>query len=391
MTRALPFVVLLLAFFGIAGYVGYDFFRDIRGPEVPTDPKVAGLVSDLQGWDDKTRVAAVERLGDLGSDAAPAVPNLVHAIRKGDEELRVNAVLALGRVGKPAVPPLVKALDDKDADVRYYAVWAIGLVGPEAAEPAGDAVVRLLDDPKAEVRRKAAESLGRMAPAVKDAVPALAKALQDSDTDVQAAAANALAAYGAPAVKELRQALEMNPDVRSRAIAALGKMRREASEIAPALVALLQQRRGAEDANALRAEATQALVHLGKDAVPALTAGLADPDQRSRAAVVGVLVQLGPDGAAVLADALKSEHVDVRRLAAQNLGSLGVGDKLIVLGLAAALKDPDRTVRLNAAYSLGNLGPDARPAVSALEEAARGNDRDVPAAAAAALRMIRTR
>jgi HEAT repeat protein len=390
MSKRLPFVVLLLAFLGIVGYVGYTFYRDLKGPELPSDPNVAKLVSDLKGWDAKTRLSAVDRLGDMGGEGVAAVPHLVHALRKGDDEMRIVTTMALGRMGKDALPPLLKAMSDSDPNVRHHAVWAVGLIGPEAAEPAGAAVVGLLGDSNDAVRRKAVESLGRMAPDVRDAVPALTKALGDSSEDVQFAAVDALGRYGAPGANELRGALEMKPEVRRRAIQALGKMHDSADEVAPALVALLKTKGSGEGGN-IQWEVTQALTSLGKGAIPALTAGLNDPDGTTRTQSVHVLGSMGTDGAAVLADALKSEQVDVRRLAAQHLGSLGVGDKLIVLGLAAALKDKDRTVRLNAAYSLSNLGPAAYPALAALEEVANGDDRELKAAVRPAIQRLRAR
>jgi HEAT repeat protein len=390
MSRTLPFVVLLLAFLGIVGYVGFSFYRDLKGPELPNDPNVAKLVTDLKGWDAKTRLTAVDRLGDMGSEGVAAVPHLVHALRKGDDEMRIVTTMALGRMGKDALPPLLKAMDDSDPSVRHHAVWAVGLMGPEAAEPAGAAVVGLLGDANEDVRRKAAESLGRMGPDVKDAVPALAKALGDSSEDVQLAAVDALGRYGTSGAKELRGALGSKPEIRRRAIQALGKMHDSADEVAPALVALLKTKGSGEGGN-LQWEVTQALTSLGKGAIPALTAALKDPDGATRTQSVHALAQMGTDGAAVLADALKSEQLDVRRLAAQHLGGLGVGDKLIVLGLAAALKDEDRTVRLNAAYSLSNLGPAAHAALPALEEAADGDDRELKAAVRPAIQRIRPR
>jgi hypothetical protein len=356
MNRYLPFIVLLLAFLGLVGYLGYSVYLDRKGPDYPSDPAVYDLVVGLKSWEGDQRVSAAERLVDMGPAAAEAAPHLVHALRTGDEDLRVNATLALGRMGKAIVPDLVKGMNDSSSDVRFYAVWAVGLIGPDAAEQAGDAVLRHLEDSRQDVRRKAAESLGRMAPAVPDAVPALADTLGDSSEDVQKAAADALARYGKPGAKALLEALDKHPALRRQLVQALGKMRGEADDVAPALVALLRQQGKNGKPDGLRWELSQAIVGLGKSAVPPLAEGINDADPQTRAACLEVLAQMGADAAAALVDALQSEHADVRRSAAQHLGGLGVGDNLVIIALQAALQDRDNQVRQNATFALRRLG-----------------------------------
>lgn len=384
MNKALPFVVLLTAFLGLAAYLGYMLWSETKSPDLPADPAVADLVAGLKNWNAKDRLAAVERLGDLGPAAAEAAPHLVHVLRTGDVDLRLNATLALGRLGKSAVPHLVQSLKDSNSDVRYHAVWAVGLIGPEAAETAGAAVVKALEDKQDDVRRKAAESLGRMAPAVEGAVPALAKALKDESADVQQAAVDALGRHGAEGTKELLIVLAKPTDLRPRVVQTLGKLHDQADLVAPALVGLLKE--SAQDG--FNWQVSQALVGLGRGAAPALAAALDDADPKVRAKCLQVLVQLGPEGVTPLADAIKSPHKDVRLFVTQNLGNLGVSDKLIPLALAAALKDEEQQVRLQAAYALRNLGAEGRPAIPALEEAARNGDPELKKAAAIALQVM---
>src|SRR5262245_23596156 len=86
-------------------------------------PELDKFLAALKSKDPAARLQAVVALADLGPAAAPAVPPLLELLRDKNEDLRLNAALALGKVGKPAVAPLTEALQDPDADARFYAVW----------------------------------------------------------------------------------------------------------------------------------------------------------------------------------------------------------------------------------------------------------------------------
>jgi HEAT repeat protein/beta-lactamase regulating signal transducer with metallopeptidase domain len=89
------------------------------------------------------------------------------------------------------------------------------------------------------------------------------------------------------------------------------------------------------------------------------------------------------NGAVVLAlvAALKDSHPDVRRAAAQSLGSRG--DRRAVTGLVEALKDTDAKVRVAAAEALGSLNAPA--AIGSLTAATKDPSADVRRAAFEAL------
>src|SRR5205807_884102 len=84
------------------------------------DPKVivARLLKDLEQTGDVPRqVQAAQRLADFGARAEPAIAALVKALdnKAADagqrEDLRLNAAIALGKIGKAAVPALRALLD----------------------------------------------------------------------------------------------------------------------------------------------------------------------------------------------------------------------------------------------------------------------------------------
>jgi HEAT repeat protein len=104
----------------------------------------------------------------------------------------------------------------------------LGALSAKAAIPA---LIKALGDTDAEVRSSAAWALEKMGPAAKDAVPALTKALRDVDANVRMYAAYALGDIGAaakPAVQELERLAEKDPDkfVRNSARDALESIRK---------------------------------------------------------------------------------------------------------------------------------------------------------------------
>src|SRR5262245_58369601 len=91
------------------------------------DPKVIlkTLLKELDSEDAQARLEAITGLAEFGPDAAPAVPKLVKAIRESDEDVRLNAAITLGKIGKAAVAPLLELLGSQDEDTRFYSLWAM--------------------------------------------------------------------------------------------------------------------------------------------------------------------------------------------------------------------------------------------------------------------------
>src|SRR5439155_21217645 len=82
------------------------------------------------------------------------------------------------------------------------------------------------------------------------------------------------------------------------------------------------------------------------------------------------LGEVGADAVPALVDALGDKRAEVRLAAANVLGPLRVGDKLVVTALAYAVQnDADEQVRLAAVQALAPLGAAAKPAAAALSDA----------------------
>lgn len=94
---------------------------------------------------------------------------------------------SLGRVGTSgAVQPLVKTIEDSQAIVRRAALHALGEIGPDAAL-AVPALQRAAETGDVATRLEAIDALGKIGPAARIAVSALRKALEDPNLKRNAA------------------------------------------------------------------------------------------------------------------------------------------------------------------------------------------------------------
>jgi hypothetical protein len=90
---------------------------------------------------------------------------------------------ALGRIGARAIPYLQQALRSPDPLVKKQAAEVLARMGSDA-KPAVNDLIPLLDDPDPEIRKVAARTLGRIGPDAAAAVPALMRTLIQQETVV---------------------------------------------------------------------------------------------------------------------------------------------------------------------------------------------------------------
>jgi HEAT repeat protein len=106
------------------------------GPE--PDSEVAGLIDSLQNEVEVLRFHAAVALGNLGRDARPAVPALIHtALWDEDPAVRVEAAVSLWKIernGPLVIPVLIEALAADNELICWMAADALGQIGPEARE-----------------------------------------------------------------------------------------------------------------------------------------------------------------------------------------------------------------------------------------------------------------
>ena len=162
-------------------------------------PAVAVLVGVLKEKDRNARKLAVQALGELGSRARSALPQLMNLVKNdGDKAVRIGAAFALGRMGtagNAAVSVLTTALKDADADLRGTAAVALGEIGP-GAKGAVPALTEALKDENQYVRSSAAYGLGGIGRDAVASAAALSESLKDKEPTVRRFAASALGRIG---------------------------------------------------------------------------------------------------------------------------------------------------------------------------------------------------
>jgi hypothetical protein len=171
------------------------YSRDALLSVMRREPWVGGRplstwIEALEDADPDRRHEAIDALGELGPEAAPAIPALAEVAHNATIGTRSWAISeGLGRIGRPAVPVLCELLDDRS--VRTVVICTLGQMGPQAEE----AVPRLIPCLKDELwltRVMTAATLGKIGPPARAAVPALKACLHNQDSAFRQEAALAL-------------------------------------------------------------------------------------------------------------------------------------------------------------------------------------------------------
>lgn len=211
-------------------------------------PAVDALAARL--GDPALQSLAMEALGKIGPAAAPAVPRLLDAAKNTDQRASVLPTLtAIGKGATPALPKLYEWLDDPAGDVRAATATAIAAVETDAAKALA-VLIPLAADQSGRMRRAAALGLTRYGEAASAAVPALVRMLPSPNE--RSEAMRALKAIGVRTVPELKTMLAINDArVRNLACESLGALGPAAKDAAPKLRELAEQNN--EVRNAARA------------------------------------------------------------------------------------------------------------------------------------------
>ncbi|MBS0210452.1 MAG: HEAT repeat domain-containing protein [Planctomycetes bacterium] len=371
---------------------------------------VPALVKCATDSDRLVRTQAIKAIATIRPGPAVSVPLFVDLLRNAPPEDIPPVLHSLASLGAPAVDALTKALDYKEA--RYWVCLVLAEIGP-AARAATAKVLECTADADPLVRREALLCLGHMA-AGPEVVPAIVKALDDSEESVRYSAGVTLGLLG-PTAKSAASTLKIrrnandplmktvaawaltrvepdidahdtealplliesikhqNPRVRAAAAHALGELDGLIAPMARAtpLAGLL----GDADAQ-VRMAAIEALISIGPQAIPALTMALQPGPARGGAAEV--LSQLGPEAKSALPAlnaALGDPAADIRAEVLAAIGAIGPEAGAMVSALSTVLtNDPSPMVRHNAAVALGSINPLAgKPA---LQKAAKSDADD---------------
>jgi HEAT repeat protein len=308
---------------------------------------VAGL-SDKAGV---VRAAAATALVGLGDPGAKQL-NRTHTIFSDSDALvrRASATaLKFGAVDANLHGSLL--LRDNDASVRAAAVTALSERG-DMSQGAASKVAIMIQDSEATIRAAAARALQKMNPAGVR-VPSLAKLLKDRNEDVQDACTYALAHHGVRGAESVSFYLEdPDPDVRSYAAIALGRIGEEAAPFAEMLIRCLY-----DSECRVRASSRFALQHLGNTVINAVVELLGDPDAVVRDEAVQVLAGMGKAGAAAAAQRLGDRQWQVRQAAVDVMCyAQSQASAAHAVEISALLFDDTFRVRWSAVKALTCLG-----------------------------------
>ncbi|MGI9471382.1 MAG: HEAT repeat domain-containing protein, partial [Rubripirellula sp.] len=206
----------------------------------PTVGKITSLLSD---GDAEVRAAAAEAIGQIGTNEASVVTKLSRSLQDQDSKVllaSLNSLAALGEASKTHTQEVWPLLEHPDAGMRSAALKCLAAVDGEAATPI---LIELLSDRDWTVRRDSAESLGKIGSKAKAAVPTLFRMLtSEDDRDAARGALRAIDDAGPEAVPVLVGALESD-DRRQRyyAMFLLGKVGPAAKDALPAIRRLLEE------------------------------------------------------------------------------------------------------------------------------------------------------
>ncbi len=388
--------------------------QDSRLPD--QEGPIAQLRTEHREGEQRDRIRAAMVLEQIPEIAAPAVPELMEAIRSDEFALRdpaSRALVGIGSRGASAVPELIEMLQDALQDERFgdpstrparHVCFVLAAIGEPAVAP----LIELLQHENPRVQTAALETIAAIGPDAKDAVPELARLVGGSDGYLRTRALAGLAAVGPearPALPVIKQRLDAGlsqaeEDALIRALVAVGppavpilakalghsdsRVRATAAkalaELGPASRQALQPLvQALRESHYVRVHAEVALARIGRPAVPSLlklmkveptsATGLSDHalldavDAAERA-----LIEMGAEAQEAIPELLRMLEMDKSghwrpspsMRAAKILGSIG---KPALPELRSRLRAPARNVRFAAHVALRSMGADAGEAL----------------------------
>ena len=323
------------------------------------------LTHVLRDGNEVHRFYAVRALGDFATDECTA--DLLNCLHDPDEDVRMETVVTLGRLGAvEAVPQLMECLtQDPCADVKVLAIEALDkldasdaipilreLVGGKSLDiPWSDVAADMLHD-SFDLQAKAVRVLGRFGDEAA-AAPILGMLDEEGAESFGVAATRAFAGMGDAGIRSLRRCLGRQvPRLRRQAAAALASMEHDD---APAMLKVLMRdtdahvRRVALAAVARRAPHDHALLELFVDA-----------DAGVRAEAVRLSGRLQPEA---LLDRLRDKSAAVRQAAVIVCAELSgewraTAAQQLVSKFDSALDNGDTQDQRQLVETLGRIGPD---------------------------------
>ena len=328
-------------------------------------PELVGLLRDSE---DYVRNAALSTLGKMGPISVAAMMDEVAKPLDYSEDqlfMRIICIRSLGALGAKAivsVPLLIKNSTHEDINVRLEAVIALRKIGGDDSMPGEIGWLAEPDEmiwPKVGPKMEGnflmfAEAKQMVIYAIVDT---LLQSIDDPDQRVSYAAIKGIANFGKKALPVKDKLVDyMNrgsPVIRRVAIDTLANMGEEADDVIPDLVTALSD----FDVNVQWA-AIQALRVKGNKAVPELIYMLEYDDDLLTPNILKTFAEIGneaKDAVNNLLVMLEHDNPQYRALAAEALGEIGEPSKQIINSLESLRDDEDRNVIKTVEWSLNEL------------------------------------
>jgi HEAT repeat protein len=327
-----------------------------------------GLFNTLDSKDEWLRRMAMERLGEMGGKAFPAIPVLVKRLEQGDEQAESTLATVCKSAGEKAVPALTNALASPLPKLRGTAAEILGEMGPSARASVPHLRERLRDA-EPQVVALSAMSLRKIDGRGEGGVPVLMTMLTNPLPDRRGMAAVALGEFGPdarPALTGLVQLLD-DPDLEARRMAArtielIGPSGWAASgsvDVGPGAATVIPKLIAMTKGDELTADwGITALSVMGPEAAPVLTEIYRTADGRPRLVAARALMKMGPEaGEAVptlMAD-LRGTNIGRMALSAEIVGHLADKGKVALPELEKLLDHQNVYVRVRAAGAIWKL------------------------------------
>jgi HEAT repeat protein len=152
------------------------------------------LLDELESYDEKTRLDSLSKI--------------LPCLDKADEYQTLTLGEALAKIGKPALPDIFERLKAGNTIEKRICAYAIGQMGPRlvvTVEP----LIFLLESQDRDVRLNSVIALGKLGPMSNRAVPKLIDiALREPDGIIKSAASRAITRIGIAATPALVDAIK---------------------------------------------------------------------------------------------------------------------------------------------------------------------------------------
>ena len=319
------------------------------------------IAEALADSDDRVQLAAIDAERSLfTSRAVPRRKRIgfiveVRTVAGGDAAAAGQLALKPRAVPPQVLASLVVALRDSSPRVRAEAINLAALLGPYACarttEPCaeiGNALIDNINSREAPIRRAAMQALGQLR--YPNAVQALADQLSYRQRGLDAMAAlEGLAGIGHPTSVSVFEQLLTSSNADMRRLAVEGLARAGNRDV----LSTLQQMGQSERSNGVLLALHYANIKLGAagGSLEQLVASLRNASQRPLA--LRYVLDLSTSVAPQLAESLKDDSADVRRLIADVLGFSR--NAAVLPALEAATKDADPDVAAAAQQAIERL------------------------------------